>query len=228
MAALVQGTSPFWSVAGSPSSSPYVERRGVGLARTLPFALRVAPAGPAWVTRDRRGHCEDTCAYSPGLISKWRARQNLARPEAGRRTRFRAGVGCPPVPPPRGLGGSSRGDRDSQLGAHTCAAGCGPSTGQGRGGNSRRASSTGRARLAAIATRSRGHTHVPPDAVGVGEVPRAARPWREEVATRRGGALLPPITRPGPLSGSGLPTVSPSRGFYGGGLPCAARPRNLI
>ena len=36
-----------------------------------------------------------------------------------------------------------RSDRDSQMGAHTCAARCGPSAGRGREGGSRRASSAG-------------------------------------------------------------------------------------
>ena len=85
---------------------------------------------------------------------------------------------------------SSRCDRDSRLGAHTCAARCGPSAGLSRGGaGSHRASGTGRARLAAIATRSCGHTHAPPDAdplpVRAGEGRVASRERHGACSSRR-------------------------------------------
>ena len=93
---------------------------------------------------------------------------------------------------------SSRCDRGAPALAHTCAIPGGPSACRGWGGRSRRASGTERARLAAIATRRRRHTHVlpgagpPPAVAGEGGcVARAARCVLVSLRSRRVGGGTP-------------------------------------
>jgi hypothetical protein len=137
---------------------------------------------PAIATRQWRTHM---CSPAQALRRSWRGGGVGRVARAARcvlvslRSR-RAGVGTHVCHPGRALrlpwlgreiasrelhgACSSRCDRDAPAAAHACAARCGPSAGRGWGGRLRRAGGTVCSCLAAIATRRRRHTHVPPQA----------------------------------------------------------------
>jgi hypothetical protein len=105
---------------------------------------------------------------------------------------------------------SSRCNRGAPVLAHTCATPGGPSACRGWGGRSRRASGTLRARLAAIATRRRRHTHVLP---GVGPPPAVA--GRAVASRERHGACLSRCNRD--ASAVAHSCAAPGRPFIGRG-----------